>query len=196
MPRPKGAGRSDPRLGRALNSLIRDVERDCSDADIARLIGKIKRLTERGVDKSLRKGGCVQVGAVIPPEGLIAVQAAQTAAKALDTLEVIQARRVQRVTNVGALFEAIHGCGKKSGESAATGLKAMLQNSAPPPIDGDDVNDDAGPVELDVPPPVAEAPEKTTEAPTMDAGPPPQPERVREPVAAGSGHVLWKPPRR
>lgn len=107
MPRPKGAG-SHPRLGRALESLISEVERDCSDEEIGALMRKIQRLTDRSIKKAFKKTGLVQVGPVIPPECVIGTQTAATAAKALETLEVIKGRRIERLSKITALFEALN----------------------------------------------------------------------------------------
>lgn len=107
MPRQK-AGLSNPRLGRRIEGLIDELERDCSDDEIALIEQKIKRLTRRSLSKALKPGGCVQVGPIIPPEGLIGVQVASTAVKALETLEAIRGRRIERTAKIAALLDALH----------------------------------------------------------------------------------------
>ncbi len=126
MPRPKGAG-SHPKLGRSLEHLIDEVERDCSDAEIGALMRKIRRLTKNSLIKAGRPGGCVQMGPVVPPEGLMGTQTAAMAAKAIETLEAIKGRRVERLTKVAALFHALHPPESESDEP----MKFVVEISNP-----------------------------------------------------------------
>lgn len=109
MPRPKGAGKTDPRFGRLSSRILDQILHEYDSGQKERLIRRIRRLQRKAVEMAEKEGGCESFGPngpMGPPPALVMAQVAAQIAQAEKVITEIR-REEQKIE--GAVIALIHG---------------------------------------------------------------------------------------
>jgi hypothetical protein len=143
MPRPKGAGKTDPRFGRLSSRILDQINREYDSGQKDRLIRRIQRLQGRAYKLAMADGGLESFGPngpMGPPPCLVAAQVAAQIALAEKVITEIR-REEQKIE--GAVIALFHGLEDR--EAGADGsknepMKFVVEVSSPerPKVDIDE----------------------------------------------------------
>jgi hypothetical protein len=106
MPRPKGAGKTDPRFGRLSSRTLDELAEDSARLD--RFIRRSERLMTMAMKSAIKDGAFSMgpTGPAGPPECLNLVQVAESMARIHKTIAEIRERRQK---TEGAVVALMHG---------------------------------------------------------------------------------------
>lgn len=112
MPRPKGAGKADPRLGRISSRIIDDIAREYDNGQKERLFRRIRRLQRRAVKLAFEENGLEGMGPdgpMGPPPCSVAASVAKQLAESEEIISRIRARDQETEAKAAALFALLNG---------------------------------------------------------------------------------------
>jgi hypothetical protein len=143
MPRPKGAGKTDPRFGRLSSRILDQILHEYDSGQKERLIRRIRRLQRKAVQMAEKDGGCESFGPngpMGPPPALVMAQVAAQIAQAEKVITEIR-REEQKIE--GAVIALIHGLEDREAagdETKNEPMRFVVEVSSPerPKIDMDD----------------------------------------------------------
>jgi hypothetical protein len=112
MPRPKGAGKADPRLGRISSRIIDDIAREYDNGQKDRLFRRIRNMQKRAYKLAMAEGGCVSFGPdgeELAPAPLVLSQVMNQIALSEEIISKIRGKDQETEAKVTALYAALHG---------------------------------------------------------------------------------------
>lgn len=112
MPRPKGAGKTDPRFGRISSRLIDDIAREYDSGQKQRLFNRIRRLQRLAFKKAIADGGLESYGPdgpIGPPPCVVAGQVANQLAMSEEAISRIRAKDQETDAKATALAKLLYG---------------------------------------------------------------------------------------
>jgi hypothetical protein len=110
MPRPKGAGKTDPRFGRLSSRILDQINHEYDSGQKDRLVRRIKNLQTRAYKLAMADGGLESFGPngpMGPPPCLVAAQVATQIAMAEKVITEIRREEQKMDAAAMALFQAI-----------------------------------------------------------------------------------------
>lgn len=139
MPRPKGAGKADPRLGRISSRIIDEIAREYDAGQKERLFRRIRRLQAKAYKLALTDGGLESFGPegpMGPPPCAVAAQVANQLAASEEIISRIRARDQETEAKAAALFTLLNGGVDEADDRRPTEIVIKYATSAKP-TDGD-----------------------------------------------------------
>ncbi|MGK3981327.1 hypothetical protein WMF38_57550 [Sorangium sp. So ce118] len=143
MPRPKGAGKTDPRFGRLSSRILDQILHEYDSGQKDRLVRRIQRLQTRAYKLAMKDGGLESFGPngpMGPPPCLVAAQVAAQIAMAEKVITEIR-REEQKIE--GAVIALVHSLEDREAggdEAKNEPMRFVVEVSAPerPKVDFDE----------------------------------------------------------
>lgn len=107
-------GPADTRPRKITQNILGAILKDQDAGTLDRIADKIRELTEKGLDRSLKDGGCIGLGEVQPAESSVMLNNAFTAARAEEVLQAIRHRQITMAMDAVAVEAALDALEKEA----------------------------------------------------------------------------------